>query len=54
MKVLTDQGFTVFMISWRNPDTSDRDIAFDDYRKLGVDAAVATIGDIMPASRSMC
>jgi polyhydroxyalkanoate synthase subunit PhaC len=48
IKFLTDQGFTVFMISWRNPGAGDRDIAFDDYRRLGVEAAVATIGDIMP------
>jgi polyhydroxyalkanoate synthase subunit PhaC len=48
VKFLTDEGFTVFMISWRNPKAGDRDIAFDDYRKLGVEAAVATIGDIVP------
>jgi polyhydroxyalkanoate synthase len=48
VKFLTDEGFTVFMISWRNPEVGDRDIAFDDYRSLGVEAAVATIGDIVP------
>ena len=48
VKFLTDEGFTVFMISWRNPGPGDRDIAFDDYRKLGVEAAVASIGQIVP------
>jgi polyhydroxyalkanoate synthase subunit PhaC len=51
VKFLTDAGFTVFMISWRNPKARDRDIAFDDYRKLGVQAALSAIGDIIPASR---
>jgi len=48
VKFLTGEGFTVFMISWRNTGAGDRNIAFDDYCKLGVEAAVATIGDIVP------
>lgn len=51
VKFLTGEGFTVFMISWRNPDADDRDIAFDDYRKLGVGAALDTIGAIVPDAR---
>lgn len=52
VKYLTGQGFTVFAISWRNPDAKDRDIAFDDYRKLGVMAALDTIGQIMPGRKT--
>ena len=51
VKYLTGEGFTVFMVSWRNPSAADRDVAFDDYRKLGVNAAVATIGVIMPGRK---
>ncbi|WP_420898598.1 PHA/PHB synthase family protein [Bradyrhizobium yuanmingense] len=51
VKYLTAQGFTVFAISWRNPDANDRDVAFDDYRKLGVMAALDMIGQIVPGRK---
>ena len=51
IKYLVDQGFTVFAISWRNPDGADRDLGMEDYRQLGVAAALQAIGSIVPGSR---
>ena len=52
VKYLTGQGFTVFAISWRNPDARDRDLAFDDYRRLGVMAALDMIGLVLPGRKT--
>lgn len=46
VKYLTSQGFTVFMISWKNPDAEDRDLGMNDYLSSGIMAAVAAIDTI--------
>jgi polyhydroxyalkanoate synthase len=51
VKYLVDQGHTVFMISWKNPDANDRDLGLADYLALGVDAALDAISTIVPGAK---
>ena len=45
---LVARGHTVFMISWRNPVGEDRELGMDDYRRMGILAALDVIGAILP------
>lgn len=47
---LVRQGFTVFMISWRNPTAQDRDIGLEDYA-AALAAAIDAVGLIVPKRR---
>lgn len=51
VKYLVDHGHTVFMISWMNPGSEDRDLGMDDYRVLGTMAALDAIGGILPGRK---
>ena len=48
VKYLTEQGFTVFMISWKNPGPDDRDLGMNDYRTLGPMAALDALAAVVP------
>jgi polyhydroxyalkanoate synthase len=51
VKYLVDQGFTVFMISWKNPGPDDRDLGLEDYRTLGIGAALGAVQGVVPGAQ---
>jgi polyhydroxyalkanoate synthase len=48
VKYLVDQGHTVFMMSWKNPDERDRNVGIDDYLDKGLHAALDAVSTIVP------
>ena len=48
---LVARGHTVFCLSWRNVTEQQRNFGMDDYRRLGVMAAMDAIGTIVPGRK---
>jgi polyhydroxyalkanoate synthase len=51
VRYLVEQGHTVFMISWKNPDATDRELAMDDYVTLGVGDALDVVSAVCPGRK---
>jgi len=51
IRFLVDKGHTVFCISWRNVGGADRELSLDDYRRLGVLAALDAVEAIVPGRK---
>lgn len=48
VKYLVGQGHTVFIISWKNPDSKDRDLGTEDYLNFGIVKSLDIISQIIP------
>jgi polyhydroxyalkanoate synthase len=51
VRYLVAQGFTVFMISWRNPGAEHAEWSLETYRRDGVMVALDAIGEIVPGAK---
>jgi polyhydroxyalkanoate synthase len=51
VRYLVEHGHTVFMISWKNPTSEDRDLGMEEYRRLGIMAALDAVSAIVPGRK---
>ncbi|WP_226941710.1 PHA/PHB synthase family protein [Pseudooceanicola spongiae] len=51
VKYLVEQGYSVFILSWKNPGAEDRGLGMEDYRQLGVVEAVDAVQAITKAEK---
>lgn len=51
VKWVVDQGYTLFMVSWVNPDSSYRDVGMADYIETGYLAAIEEVKKITKEAR---
>ena len=51
VRYLLDEGYTVFCISWKNPDVHDRHLGMEDYLQRGFHAALDTVNAIVPQQK---
>jgi polyhydroxyalkanoate synthase len=51
VRYLVSQGHTVFIVSWKNPNASDRGFGMEDYLKLGIKDTVEAVSRIVPARK---
>jgi polyhydroxyalkanoate synthase len=51
IKYAVDQGFTVFIVSWVNPDATYRDVGIETYVKEGALAAIEAVLEITDSRR---
>lgn len=54
VKYLVDQGFSVFITSWKNPGADMSEVAFDDYITDGVHRAVEVALSVTGARQAHC
>jgi polyhydroxyalkanoate synthase len=51
IKWMVDQGHTVFLISWVNPDTSLKDFGLEEYFKKGIEESLKAVREITQSTK---